>query len=60
MSADDYTAITVYLKPEAAAALKSHVVAKTGSLRALSPWARDAILDKMKSEGADVSPEWTD
>ncbi|HNR57176.1 MAG TPA: hypothetical protein PKJ51_01850 [Methanothrix sp.] len=55
---DDYTAITVYLKPEAAAALKTHVVAKSGSLRALSPWARDAILDKMKAEGIDIKLEW--
>jgi len=57
---DEYTAITVYIHPAAAAALKSHVVNKTGSLRALSPWARDALLEKMKAEGMTVKPEWTD
>lgn len=60
MSADDYTAITVYMRPDAAAALRKHVVNKTGSLRALSPWARDAIFEKMKAEGFDVPPEWTE
>jgi len=60
MTAEDYSSITVYLKPEAAAALKKHVLDQTGSMRALSPWVRDAIVNKMKAEGITVNPEWID
>ena len=60
MAAEDYSSVTVYLKPEAATALKKHVLNQTGSMRSLSPWVRDAILDKMKAEGITVSPEWRD
>jgi phage major head subunit gpT-like protein len=60
MTAEDYSSIAVYLNPEAATALKKHVLNQTGSMRALSPWVRDAILEKMKAEGMTIKPEWID
>ena len=60
MQKEDYTQLTFYMKPEAATALKQHVLSKTGSLRALSPWLRDTVIEKMRAEGVDAPDEWSE
>jgi len=60
MKPGDYVQISFYLKPEAATALKKHVLDKTGSLRGLSPWLRDVVIAKLREDGVEISDEWAE
>jgi len=50
----DYRQMSIYMEPEVIAKLREHVLKTTGTLRGLSPYCRDAIIDRMKAEGVEV------
>ena len=51
MDTPDKTQIAVYLEPDVAIKLKEFVLKTTGTLRGMSPYCRDAIVEKMKKDG---------
>jgi len=54
MTEKDYKQMSIYMEPAIIAALREHVLKSTGSLRGMSPYCRDAIIEKLKADGVDI------
>jgi len=54
MAETDYRQMSIYMEPDVIAKLRDHVLKTTGSLRGLSPYCREAIINRMKAEGVEL------